>query len=143
MTDHYRPLPVSNKPALLVHSCDGCGGTLLLDPDNGWTPERLNHANITFGVYILCKPCQAREDKREAAVVVQKNTRCVHRLYPDGPFSDLVVTAVEGERVTVAVLGLGGTSDERKREILGQCWPGFLLSSNFVFPRSDLRMIGL
>jgi hypothetical protein len=136
-------VPLSNLPALLVHSCDGCGGTLLLDPANGWTSDRLNYSNNTFGVYIYCKACQDKDDKREAAVVVQKNTRCVHKLYPGGPFSDLVVTAVEGERITVVVLGLGGTSEERKREILGRCWPGFLLSSNFVFPRSDLRMLGL
>jgi hypothetical protein len=136
-------VPLSSLPPLLVHSCDGCGGTLLLDPDNGWTPERLEYSNNTFGVYIFCKTCQAKEDKREAAVVVQKNTRCVHKLYPGGAFSDLVVTAVDGERITVAVLGLGGVEPERQREILGQCWPGFLLSSNFVFPRSDLLMKGL
>jgi hypothetical protein len=143
MTDPYRPLPISDKPALLVHSCDGCGGTLLLDPLNGWTAERLNYANNTFGVYILCKTCQTAEDKREAGVTVQRNTRCVHKLYPGGPFSDLVVTAVDGERITVAVVGLGGVADERRREILGRWWPVFMLDSGFVFPRSDLRMLGL
>jgi hypothetical protein len=143
MADPYRPLPISDKPALLVHSCDGCGGTLLLDPLNGWTAERLNYANNTIGVYILCKTCQAAEDKREAGVTVQRNTRCVHKLYPGGPFSDLVVTAVDGERITVAVVGLGGVADERRREILGRWWPVFMLDSGFVFPRSDLRMLGL
>jgi hypothetical protein len=143
MSDPYRPLPVSDKPALMLHSCDGCGGTLLLDPDNGWTADRLNYADSTFGVSILCKTCQAREDKREAAVIVQKNTRCVLKLYPGGPFSDLYVSAVEGDRITVGVLGLGGESPERVREILGRCWPVHLLDRGFVFHRSELWMRGL
>lgn len=137
-----RQAPRMDKPALLVHSCDGCGGTLLLDPDNGWTAEQLIHANNTFGVYILCKTCQAREDKREGAVVVQRGTRCVHRLYPGGPFSDLVVTATDGESVTVAVLGMGGVAPERTREVLGRWWPAHMLDSGLVFPRSALRMLG-
>jgi hypothetical protein len=128
---------------LLVHSCDGCGGTLLLDPRSGWTSEKLDYANNTFGVYILCATCQAREDAREAGVPVQVGTRCVHKLRPGGVFSDLVVTAVDGDRITVAVVGLGGESDERKNEILRRCWPEFLCNSDLVFLRSELRMKGL
>lgn len=134
-------VPLGSLPVRLVRSCDGCGGTLLLDPS--WESKVEQSNKGSGGPYILCKTCQAREDKREAAVVVQKGTRCAHRLYLGGPFSDLVVTAVDGERVTVIVLGLGGVAPERQREILGRWWPSWMLAKNFVFDRSELRMKGL
>lgn len=133
----------SGKPALLVHSCDGCGGTLLLDPLKGWTADQLEYANSHFGVYILCKTCQDKEDKRESAATVQKGTRCTHRLYHDA-FSDLVVTAVDGDRITAVPIGLGGVPEERHREILGRSgWPVWLLDKGFTFYRSELHMKGL
>jgi hypothetical protein len=128
---------------LLVHSCDSCGGTLLLDPRNGWTSDRLDYANNTFGVYILCKTCQAREDAREAGVPVLAGTRCVHKLRPGGVFSDLVVAAVNGDQITVAVVGLGGQTEEQKNEIIRRCWPEFLCNSGLVFLRSELHMKGV
>lgn len=129
---------------LLVHSCDGCGGTLLLDPS--WE-SRLRYADSHFGVYTLCRSCEEKEVKREAKVVVQPGTRCTHRMYQGGPFSELVVTAVDGEFVTVAPIGLVGETPERARKLLHRTWPLFLLDNQpedrLVFRRADLKMRGL
>lgn len=134
-------VPLSSLPALLVHSCDGCSGTLYLDPS--WE-TRIEASHKHFGgPYILCRKCQAKEDKREAAVVVQKGTRCRHKVYHSGPFSDLVVTAADGDTVTVAAIGLGGETEERTMELLRRCWPSYLLDTWPVFNRADLHMQGL
>jgi hypothetical protein len=143
MADYQGKL--ADLPAVLVHSCDGCGGTLFLDPSmESW----LKFADSTFGVYTLCRKCQAAEDKREAGVTVQKGTRCVHRALPGGPFSDLSVSEVlpaDDEhplRVTVWVLGFGGLAPERVAEIEARCWPA-VMRGRRTFLRSELSMKGL
>jgi hypothetical protein len=115
---------------------------MYLDLDKGWTAEELEYANNTSGVYILCKTCQDKERKREAAVTVQPNTRCAHRSYPGGPYSELFVVSADGDQVTVGVLGLGTYTDERQDEVTARFWPT-IMQGRRVFCRYDLLMKGL
>jgi hypothetical protein len=130
---------VSDQRAMLVHSCDGCGGTLIFSP---WEEDRLLRSNNTFGLYVFCRKCQEREDAKEAAQPAVPHARCAHRDLPAGPFSDLYVTAVEGDQVTVGVLGFNGLTPERVTALEEWAWPASMRGRR-TFARAELRMRGL
>jgi hypothetical protein len=141
MTERYESR-LADLPVVLVHSCDGCGGTLHLDPSME-SQVRFNDAHFGWP-YTYCGKCRRAEEKREAAVTVQKGARCRLRSWPSGPFADLVVTAVDGDRITVASLGLGGVPAEEQRVILARAgWPARIIDAGFVLTRADLHMEGL
>jgi hypothetical protein len=138
--------PLADLPALLVRSCDACGGTMLLDPSmESW----LKYADATFGVYTLCGKCQRAEDKRQAAVDVQLHTRCAHKRYPGGLFSDLAVTGLFSDRATrtlmveVCVIGLGPLPLAEQNVILGRAGVPAWFQERRTWPRSELLMKGL
>jgi hypothetical protein len=131
-------VPLSELPVITWRGCDGCNGTLLLDEEQALYAESLDDA----GAYLLCRTCQRRADAEEKARPVVPRARCLHRYYQRGPFSELVITKVEGDQVTVAVLGMGGTDDARQDEILARWWPTSMQGRR-CFYRYDLLMKGM
>jgi hypothetical protein len=134
---------LADLPALLAHSCDACGGQLLLDPSmESW----LRYADSTFGVYTRCGRCQRAEDKREAAVNVQLHTRCAHKRYPGGLFAELAVTGLFSDvatrtlMVTVCVIGLGPLPLAEQNVILGRAGVPAWFQERRTWPRSALIM---
>jgi hypothetical protein len=124
---------------LAWRGCAGCDGTLLLDEEQQGGAATLDAA----GAYLLCRTCRAREEAREAAVTVRRNTSCVHAALQSGPFSDLYVLAVDGDLVTVGALGFNGIEDPaRVAEIEGRWWPPQMRGRR-QFRRSELRMKGI
>lgn len=145
MTDYQGRL--SDLPALLVRSCDGCTGTLLLDPS---MESACRESDRHFGgPYILCGKCRRAEDKREAAVTVQFHTRCAHKRYPIGSFADLAVTALHTDlatrelMVTVCIIGLGPLPLAEQNVILSRAGAPAWFQERRTWPRSELLMRGL
>jgi hypothetical protein len=129
-------------------SCARCAGDMLIDPasiaslaEGGWSPARSLPGE---GPVIYCAKCRPIVDAEEARKPVVPGARCVLAMHPRGPFSDLFITAVDGDRVTVCVLGLGGVEPGRARELLAAWWPAGLWDRDpLTFGRSELRMRGL
>jgi len=117
--------------------CAGCNGTLLLDELQQNEAAALDAA----GAYLLCADCRKRLDAEEARLPVKAGARCVLSRYQSGPFSDLFIKEVAGDQITVGVLGMTGTANERLREILSRWWPaGTWDRASLTFARSELRM---
>jgi hypothetical protein len=137
MTDY---VPLSQMRTVAWRGCAGCNGTLLLDEAQAATAEAGDRA----GAYLLCGSCRKIADAEQAKRPVAVGARCVLRLWQSGPFADLFITAVDGDSITVGVLGLGGVEPGRVREILGRCWPAGLWDRDpLAFDRSELMMKGL
>ncbi len=115
--------------------CAGCNGTLLLDDAQAATARALDSA----GAYLLCRTCKARDDAEQGRRSVRTGDRCVLALYQSGPFSDLFVKSVDGDQVTIGILGMAGVPEERMRQILSRWWPAGLWQRR-TFTRAELRM---
>lgn len=142
MTDY---VPLSQLRTVAWRGCAGCNGTLLLDETQAATAEAGDRA----GAYLLCGRCRKTADAEQAKRPAVRNRQCAHVLHQSGPFSDLYVTEVEGEHVTVGCLGLNGIEEERFDAILEAWWPaGMRVPSRqagrvFRFLRSELLMKGI
>jgi hypothetical protein len=84
-------------PVVAWKCCARCSGDLLIEPQ--MLPSEGS------GAYVYCKPCKKIVDAEIAARPCVKGARCVHVDYQRGPFADLVVREVDGDRVKVMVLG--------------------------------------
>jgi hypothetical protein len=137
MTDY---VPLSQLPVAVLRCCAGCSGDLMLDPAQAATADAQDRA----GAYVLCRTCRKRFDAEEAARPVAAGCRCVLRLYQSGPFADLFITAVDGDRIAVGVLGMAGVEPARLRGMLGRWWPAGLWDRDpLVFDRAELVMKGI
>lgn len=118
--------------------CERCQVELLVEPEYAdWLFSKGETAPSLY-----CERCKADVMREEQAKPVVVRARCVHVDLQRGPFSELVITKVEGDRITVAVLGLGGTDAERQAEITGRWWPG-VMQGRREFSRNELLMRGL
>ena len=112
----------------------------MLEPEQAATAAALDAA----GAHVLCGPCRRAADAEEAARPIAAGRRCTLALYQSGPFSDLFITAVGGDLVTVGVLGMAGVEPARVRGMLAAWWPAGLWDRDpLTFSRSELRMKGL
>jgi hypothetical protein len=82
---------------LCLTGCARCNAFLAKEPQT--------MPSAKSGASIYCGPCQVIVDAEQAARPCVAGARCVHVSYQRGPFSDLVVREVDGERVRVFVLG--------------------------------------
>jgi hypothetical protein len=102
-----------------------------------WDPHVLA-ALLAAGAPVLCKRCKAIVDAETAVRPVVKGGRCVHVDYQSGPFADLVIKAVDGDYVTVGVLGWPDADDGA----LGRWWPR-IMHGRRTFNRGELLMRGM
>lgn len=125
-------------PVVRLCCCARCSGDLHLDP------SQVDHLGMSPEVY--CRKCQAILDAEQAAAMVAPGVRCVHRCYASGPFSQLVVKSVEGDQVTVFLLGWPDPDDPaeliRRETMLARWWPG-VMRGRREFARSELLMKGI
>lgn len=116
-------------PALDLYHCWRCSGFLLFEPG---VVQGLKRA----GAPAYCKGCQVIADKEQSALPCAPGRRCVHVSYQSGPFAEMVVTEVDGDRVKVMRLGFPGglpAGAGNFHHTIGREW----------YPRSELLMKGL
>jgi hypothetical protein len=138
---------MANERTVMWVSCARCAGDMFIDPasvpslaEGGWSADKALPGD---GPVIYCAKCKPVVDAEEARHPVTPGARCTLAMYPRGPFSDLFITAADGGRVTVGVLGMGGVEPGRLREILSGWWPAGLWDRDpLVFDRSELLMKG-
>jgi hypothetical protein len=82
---------------IVLRSCGVCGGH--------WSGYRLGPDLPGGGWMWLCSRHREAESARWAAWNPAVNDRCFQISYPEGPFSDLLVIEVNGERVATRPLG--------------------------------------
>lgn len=113
-----------------LNGCWRCSAFLLCDP--GWL-EAMQKA----GAPVYCPRCKKIMDAEQAKIPCLPGYRAVHADYQRGPFADLVITQVSGERVTVSVLGWPDADDA----VLARWWPP-VMHGRRVFFRGELVMKG-
>jgi hypothetical protein len=125
-------VPPPRLPVLDLCCCHRCSRDLVYQPG---ILQQLR----ARGVPTYCPRCQKIVDAEQAARPVVPRMRCVHVDYQAGPFSDLFVKAVDGDRVTVGVLGLGtGVLPA----YLTRWWPP-IMHGRLTFSRGELLMKGI
>lgn len=125
--------PPDGLPVLDLTSCWRCSAFLV------WQPGIVQGLHAR-GAGTYCQRCTKLNEAEEQGKPVVRNARCVHVDYQSGPFSDLVITAVDGDQVTVSVLGF---PDRDKAEpVLARWWPG-IMQGRRTFSRGELLMKGL
>ena len=131
MTERWELPP--GLPALDLCCCHRCSRDLVYQPG---ILQQLR----ARGVPTYCPRCQKIVDAERAARPVVPRMRCVHVDYQGGPFSDLVITAVDGDQVTVSVLGFPDW--DKAKLILARWWPG-IMQGRRTFSRGELLMKGI
>lgn len=132
------PVPRPAERAWSWRICENCQTELLVEP--GYADWLFSMGESAPPLY--CERCKAAVMREEQRKPVTVNARCVHVDLQRGPFSELVITKVDGDRITVSVLGLGGTDPERQAEMTGRWWPA-IMRGRCVFSRNELLMRGL
>lgn len=91
----------ADLPVVAWVCCARCSGDLFLEP------QTLPHSSGLpgDGPWVYCKRCAPIVKAEQDARPVEPGARCVHVSYPRGPFSDLVIREVDGDRVRVMCLG--------------------------------------
>jgi hypothetical protein len=131
MSERWEPPP--GLPVLDLCCCHRCSRDLVYQPG---ILQQLR----ARGVPTYCPRCQKIVDAERAARPVVPRMRCVHVDYQGGPFSDLVITAVDGDQVTVSVLGFPDW--DKAKPILARWWPG-IMQGRRTFSRGELLMKGI
>jgi hypothetical protein len=114
-----------SQPPLHRARCARCARALY------YVPGSIGHLG-QFPVF-YCRGCQAVVDREQAAIPCVRGARCVHASYQGGPFSGLVVKAVDGRFVTVTVPDCPGD------DVLARCWPP-AMHGRRIFYRHELLM---
>ena len=116
-------------PLALV-SCWRCAGHLLFEPG---VVAGLRRAGA--GTY--CTRCKKIVDAGQARPLA-RGSRCVHVQYQSGPFSQLIVSSVDGDQVTVFILGF----PDREPDYSLRWWPP-IMQGRRVFSRGELLATGM
>ncbi len=92
---------LADLPVAAWVSCYRCRGDLFIEP------QMLPRASGLpgDGPEVYCRKCKKIVDAERARWLCVPGARCVHVDYPRGPFANLVVKAVDGDRVKCMVLG--------------------------------------
>ena len=100
MTDRYEGR-LSDLPAVAWVCCARCSGDLFIPPHQLPASSGLPGD----GPWVYCKTCKPIVDAEIARRPCEVGARCVHVDYQRGPFSDMVIREINGDRIRVSRLG--------------------------------------
>jgi hypothetical protein len=131
MSNEYYPR-LADLPVVAWVSCARCAGDLFIPPSS--LPRSSGLPGD--GPWVYCGKCQKIVDAEQAARPAEVGARCVHADYQRGPFADMVIREIDGDRIKISYLGcpdgMPPTAVEFCPAVLGREW----------FHRGELIMKG-
>jgi hypothetical protein len=88
-------------PVVAWVCCARCTGDMFVEPQTLPASSGLPGD----GPWVYCKTCKPVVDAEIAARPVEVGARCVHVSYQRGPFADMVIREIDGDRIKVSRLG--------------------------------------
>lgn len=130
MTGRYEGR-LADLPVVAWVCCARCSGDLFIPPHQLPSSSGLPGD----GPWVYCKKCKPIVESEQAARPVMTGARCVHVDYQRGPFADMIIREVDGDRIKVSRLGAPDGVPESAwafHHTVGQTW----------FTRAELIMKG-
>jgi hypothetical protein len=92
---------LADLPVVAWICCARCTGDLFIPPSS--LPRSSGLPGD--GPWAYCSKCKPIVDAEIARRPVELGARCVHVDYQRGPFSDMVIRKIDGDRIKVSYLG--------------------------------------
>lgn len=132
MSNEYRGR-LEDLPVVAWVCCARCSKDLFIPP----TSLPRSSGLPGDGPWLYCKTCKPIVDAEIAKRPVELGARCVHVDYQRGPFADMVIREIDGDRIKVSYLGspdgIPPTAVEFCPAVLSRTW----------FARGELIMKGM
>ncbi len=94
-------MSLEDQPVVAWVCCARCSGDLLIEPQ--MLPRSSGLPGD--GPQVYCRKCKPIVDAEIARRPCVPGARCAHVDYPRGPFADMIVREIDGDRVRVIRLG--------------------------------------